>query len=192
MCLGVALASGAPLLSGIISGIIGGIVVGFLSQSHTSVSGPAAGLSAVVLAGITQLVNFDVFLLAVVIAGTIQLIAGLSKGGFIANYIPSNVIKGLLAAIGIILILKQIPHAIGFDRDAEDDFTFLQKDGENTFSELFSIFNYFSWGAFIISSVSILIMIYWDKSPLKKLKFFPASLFVVLFGIFLNFLFGKL
>ncbi len=191
LCLGVALASGAPLLSGIISGIIGGIVVGFLSQSHTSVSGPAAGLSAVVLAGITQLVNFDVFLLAVVIAGTIQLIAGLSKGGFIANYIPSNVIKGLLAAIGIILILKQIPHAVGFDRDTEDDFTFLQKDGENTFTELFSIFKYFSWGALIISSVSILIMIYWDKSPLKKVKFFPASLFVVLFGIFLNFLFGK-
>jgi carbonic anhydrase len=191
LCLGVALASGAPLLSGIISGIIGGIVVGFLSQSHTSVSGPAAGLSAVVLAGITQLGNFEVFLLAVVIAGVIQLIAGFAKGGFIANYIPSNVIKGLLAAIGIILILKQIPHAFGFDRDAEDDFTFLQKDGENTFSELLSIFNYFSWGAVIISSISILIMIYWDKSPLKKVRFFPASLFVVLFGIFLNFIFSK-
>ena len=189
LCLGVALASGAPLLSGLISGIIGGVVVGILSGSHTSVSGPAAGLAAVVLASITQLGSFEVFLLAVVIAGMIQLVAGIAKGGFIANYIPSNVIKGLLAAIGIILILKQIPHAFGFDRDAEDDFTFFQKDGENTFSELLSIVNYFSWGAIIISSLSILVMIYWDKTPLKKVKFFPASLFVVIMGVVLNTIF---
>ena len=171
LCLGVALASGAPLLSGVISGIVGGLVVGFLSQSHTSVSGPAAGLAAVVLAAITQLGDFPTFLLAVVIAGVIQLLMGFFKGGFIANYIPSNVIKGLLAAIGIILILKQIPHAVGFDRDPEDDFTFFQKDGENTFSELFTMLNYFSWGAVIISVLSMAIMILWDKSPLKKLEF---------------------
>jgi carbonic anhydrase len=189
LCLGVALASGTPLLSGIISGVIGGLVVGFLSQSHTSVSGPAAGLAAVVLAAITQLGDFPTFLLAVVIAGVIQLIIGIFRGGFIANYIPSNVIKGLLAAIGIILILKQIPHAVGFDRDTEDDFTFFQKDGENTFSELITMFNYFSWGAVIISVLSIVIMVLWSKSPLKKLKFFPASLFVVIFGVALNFLF---
>ncbi len=189
LCLGVALASGAPLLSGVIAGIIGGLVVGIFSQSHTSVSGPAAGLAAVVLTSITQLESFDIFLLAVLIAGVIQLIAGIAKGGFIANYIPTNVIKGLLAAIGIILILKQIPHAVGFDRDTEDDFTFFQKDGENTFSELLSIFKYFSWGAIIISALSIIIMINWDKTPMKKVKFFPASLFVVLLGVGLNFIF---
>lgn len=122
LCLGVALASGAPLLSGIIAGIIGGIVVGTLSASHASVSGPAAGLAAVVLTAITSLGSYEVFLAAVVIAGVIQLIAGLSKVGFIANFIPTNVIKGLLAAIGIILILKQIPHAVGYDKDNEDDF----------------------------------------------------------------------
>jgi carbonic anhydrase len=192
LCLGVALASGAPLLSGVIAGIIGGLVVGALSQSHTSVSGPAAGLAAVVLASITKLGSFEAFLLAVVIAGAIQLLVGIAKGGFIANYIPSNVIKGLLAAIGIILILKQIPHAVGFDRDTEDDFSFFQKDGENTFSELLNIFNFFSWGAIIISVISISVMILWDKSPMRKVKFFPASLFVVVLGVALNVLFQNM
>lgn len=191
LCLGVALASGAPLLSGIISGIIGGIIVGIISESHTSVSGPAAGLAAVVLSAITQLGSFETFLLAVVLAGGIQLTIGLLKGGMIANYIPSDVIKGLLAAIGIILILKQIPHAVGFDRDSQGDFTFFQIDGENTFTELLNIFNYFSWGAIIISTLSILIMIYWDKTPMKKIKFFPSSLFVVIFGVVLNTFFHK-
>lgn len=191
LCLGVALASGAPLLSGVITGIIGGIIVGSISNSHTSVSGPAAGLAAVVLASITQLADFEIFLMAVLLAGVFQFIAGISKLGFIANYIPSNVIKGLLAAIGIILVLKQIPHAVGFDRDPQDDFTFLQKDGENTFSELLNIFTYFSWGAIIISILSMLAMIYWDKTPMKKVKFFPSSLFVVLLGVLINFLFGK-
>ncbi len=191
LCLGIALASGAPLLSGIIAGIIGGLVVGFLSQSSISVSGPAAGLTAVVLSSITQLKSFDIFLLAVIIAGLLQLIAGIAKGGFIANYIPSNVIKGLLAAIGIILILKQIPHAVGFDRDPQDDFTFFQKDGENTFSELLNILDNFSWGAIIISVISLIIIIYWDKTPMKKLKFFPSSLFAVILGAALNALFQK-
>lgn len=191
LCLGVALASGAPLLSGIISGIVGGIVVGFISESHVSVSGPAAGLSAVVLTAITQLGSFEVFLLALVIAGIIQLIVGIVKGGVIASYIPSDVIKGLLAAIGIILILKQIPHAVGFDRDTQEDFSFSQNDGENTFTEMLNVFSHFSWGAVIISTLSILIMIYWDKTPMKKIKFFPASLFVVIFGVLLNTLFYK-
>lgn len=193
LCLGVALASGAPLLSGIIAGIIGGLVVGAISESHASVSGPAAGLAAVVLSSITQLGgSFETFLLAVVLAGAIQLVAGIAKSGFIANYIPSNVIKGLLAAIGIILILKQIPHAVGFDRDTEDDFTFFQKDGENTFSELLNIFNFFSWGAIAVSAISLLILIYWDKTPLKKVKILPASLFVVVFGVVLNAVFQNL
>ncbi len=186
LCLGVALASGAPLLSGIISGIIGGIVVGIISQSHTSVSGPAAGLAAVVFSSISKLGAFEIFLLAVVIAGIIQLISGVFKAGFIANYIPSNVIKGLLAAIGIILILKQIPHIVGFDKDPEDDFSFFQKDGENTFSELLNVFSYFSWGAIIISVISLLILIYWNKTPLQRIKFFPASLFVVILGVVIN------
>jgi carbonic anhydrase len=189
LCLGVALASGAPLLSGILSGIIGGIVVGILSQSHTSVSGPAAGLAAVVLVSITQLGSYEIFLLAVCIAGLIQLLAGIFKVGFIANFMPSNVIKGLLAAIGIILILKQIPHAVGFDKDYEGDFSFFQQDGENTFSELLNIFNYFSWGAIIISGLSIMAMIFWDKTPLKKFKYLPASLFVVVLGLIVNLLF---
>ncbi len=190
LCLGIALASGAPLLSGLISGIIGGIIVGLISGSHTSVSGPAAGLTAVVLAAITSLGSFEVFLTAVLIAGAIQLALGLLRAGFIANYIPSNIIKGLLAAIGIILIMKQIPHAVGFDRDAEGDFSFMQADGENTISDILLITKYFSAGSIIISTISMLILIYWDKTPLKKLKFFPASLAVVFLGIGLNYVFG--
>jgi carbonic anhydrase len=188
LCLGVALASGAPLLSGIVSGVIGGIVVGLLSKSQTSVSGPAAGLAAVVLSSITKLGTFEIFLTAVVIAGFIQLLMGIAKTGFIANYIPNNVIKGLLAAIGIILILKQIPHAIGFDRDGEGDFTFFQQDGENTFSELLTAFNFITPGAIIIAVLSIFILVVWDKTPMKKVKFFPASLFVVLLGVLLNYI----
>lgn len=191
LCLGVALASGAPLLSGVIAGIIGGIVVGILSGSHSSVSGPAAGLAAVVLSSITKLGSFEFFLMAVVIAGVIQVLAGFAKGGIVANYIPSNVIKGLLAAIGIILILKQIPHAVGFDINSEEDFTFFQKDGENTFSELLNIFSFFSWGAIIISSISLFILIGWDKTALKKLRFLPASLVVVILGIAINAVFQQ-
>ncbi|MBK8444738.1 MAG: SulP family inorganic anion transporter [Sphingobacteriales bacterium] len=186
LCLGIALASGAPLLSGLITGIIGGIVVGIISGSPTSVSGPAAGLSAVVLSSIAQLQQFEIFLVAVMLSGIFQFIGGILKAGIIANYIPSNVIKGLLAAIGIILILKQIPHAVGFDRDAEGEFSFFQPDGANTFSELLNVFSYFTWGAVLISVFSILIMILWDKTPLKKIYFFPSSLFVVFFGVLLN------
>lgn len=189
LCLGVALASGAPLFSGIISGIVGGIVVGLLSKSQTSVSGPAAGLAAVVLASITQLNSFDIFLTAVFIAGALQLGFGLLKGGFIASYVPTNVIKGLLAAIGILLILKQIPHAIGYDKDAEGEFSFIQPDGENTFSELYRMLDFINLGAVVISVVSLFILIIWDKTPLKRYKFFPSSLFVVLLGVALNYLF---
>lgn len=124
LCLGIALASGAPFFSGMISGIVGGIIVGLLSNSQLSVSGPAAGLTAVVLSSITKLGAFESFLLAVVIAGVLQLILSIIKAGTIANYFPSNVIKGMLTAIGIIIILKQIPHALGYDKDAEGDFAF--------------------------------------------------------------------
>lgn len=189
LCLGVALASGAPLLSGLISGIIGGIIVGFLSSSQTSVSGPAAGLAAVVLASILQLGSFEVFLTAVVLSGVFQLLLGIMKGGLIASYIPSNVIKGLLAAIGIILILKQIPHAFGVDRIAENDFSFIQSDGENTFSELLRILNIFTPGAIVISIISLLVLVYWKKTSLQNFKYFPSSLFVVALGVLLNYIF---
>jgi carbonic anhydrase len=189
LCLGVALASGAPLLSGIISGIIGGIIVGYLSGSHTSVSGPAAGLATVVLASITQLGGFEIFSTALLLAGFMQLTMGYFKGGIIANYIPSNVIKGLLAAIGILLILKQIPRAIGYDNDHEDAFSFIQPNGENTFSHFFNSFSHFNPGSIAISLFAITLLILWDKTPLKKMKFLPASLFVVALGILINMLF---
>lgn len=189
LCLGVALASGAPLLSGIISGVVGGIVVGFISKSHVSVSGPAAGLTAVVLSAITKLGTFEAFLLALVIAGVIQYLMGILRGGVIANYIPANVIKGLLASIGIILILKQIPHAFGYDGVPEEDFSFAQADHENTFSELLNILNYFSYGAIVVTVLSILTMIYWNKIPFDWLKKIPSSLFVVVLGIALNSIF---
>ncbi|MES2005535.1 MAG: SulP family inorganic anion transporter [Bacteroidota bacterium] len=190
LCLGIALASGAPLLSGIISGIIGGIVVGTLSGSSTSVSGPAAGLAAVVLAAITKLGGFEVFSAALFIAGFLQLLCGLLKGGFIANYIPSNVIKGLLAAIGIVLILKQVPQALGYDNTHQDDFSFVQTNGENTFSHLFNTFFHITPGVFLISLISVLVLVFWDKTPMKRIRFLPASLFVVILGIGLNWLFG--
>jgi carbonic anhydrase len=192
LCLGVALASGAPMISGIISGIIGGILVGILSGSHTSVSGPAAGMAAVVMSSITELNSFQLFLTAVVLAGVFQIIFGYIKAGIVSNLIPSNVIKGLLAAIGIILILKQIPHAVGYDMDAEEDFSFFQKDGHNTFSELFYAFNQFTIGAVIISLISLAILIYWNKTFMKNIKVFPSALFVVLFGVVMNTIFLNL
>lgn len=187
LCLGIALASGAPLFSGIISGVIGGIVVGFLSRSQLSVSGPAAGLTAIVLAAITDLGAFNIFLLAVFLAGIIQLILGFLKAGSISNYFPNNVIEGMLAGIGVIIILKQIPHAFGYDKDFEGDEAFLQTDGENSFSELFSVFGHVQLGAVIICVVSLLIIILWGKSSyLKKIKLVPPALVAVIVGILLN------
>lgn len=189
LCLGIALASGAPLFSGIISGMVGGIVVGALSGSHTSVSGPAAGLSAIVLSAILTLNNFEVFLLAVVIAGLLQIGLGLFKAGAIADFMPSNVIKGLLAAIGIILILKQIPHAFGYDADAIGDFSFFQKNNENTFSAIVTALSSIQIGSTIICGLSIALMLVWEKTPLKKINLLPAPLVVVALGIGLNQLF---
>ncbi|MGA1278389.1 MAG: SulP family inorganic anion transporter [Candidatus Kapaibacteriota bacterium] len=186
LCLGIALASGAPLMSGIVSGIIGGIIVGLLSGSHTSVSGPAAGLSAVVLAAIHQLGSFEVFLFAVLLAGLFQLLLGIGKLGYIADFFPSNVIKGLLAAIGIVLILKQIPHAIGYDADYEGDFQFFDAVGENTLSSILHSLQFITPGAVIISCISLLILLFWDKTPLKKISYLPPSLAVVFIGIGLS------
>lgn len=186
LSMGVALASGAPIISGIISGIIGGTVVGMLSSSQTSVSGPAAGLITIVLAGITQL-GFDIFLTAVFISGILQAAMGFLKTGIFANYIPSNVIKGLLAAIGIILIFKQIPHAVGYDVDVENDFSFFQSDNENTFSELIKMFNFIEPGAIVISLVSVTVLIFWDQLAKNKWIQIPSSLFVVILGVVMNY-----
>lgn len=187
LCLGIALASGAPFLSGMISGIIGGIVIGFMSNSQLSVSGPAAGLAAVVLASILQLGAFETFLLAVVIAGAIQLLLGLLKAGAIANYFPSSVIKGMLTAIGIIIILKQIPHAFGYDKETEGNFKFLQVDGENTFSSLFNAINKIDLGATLICLVALAILIIFERPFFKKkLKLLPGGLVAVIVAILMN------
>ena len=187
LCLGIALASGAPLFSGMIAGIVGGLVIGSLSGSQLSVSGPAAGLTAVVLTAITKFGVFEVFLLAVVIGGVIQLGLGLLKAGIVANYFPSNVIKGMLTAIGIIIILKQLPHAFGYDADSEGDFAFIQVDGDNSITALLSTLNHIHLGATLITIVSVLIILYWSKIP--KVNVVPAPLVAVLTGVGLNTLF---
>ena len=189
LCLGIALGSGAPLFSGLIAGIVGGIIVGSLSGSQLSVSGPAAGLTAIVAAGILKVPAFEAFLLSVLIAGVIQLILGFIKAGVFGDYIPTNIIKGMLTAIGIILILKQIPHLIGYDADFEGDYAFAQKDSENTFSGIFHAISKITPLAIIIGFISLGIQIFWDKVLIKKSKAFkiiPAPLIVVIAGVLLN------
>ncbi len=186
LCLGIALASGAPLFSGLIAGIIGGIVVGSLSGSSLGVSGPAAGLAVIVLTAIGTLGTFENFLLAVVIAGIIQLLFAVLKAGVIGYYFPSAVIKGMLAAIGIIIVLKQIPHALGHDSDYEGDLDFFQSDGENTFSALSAMMESLTPGAIFLSLISLAILILWDKVLTKKHKvfqLFPGPLAAVIFGL---------
>ncbi len=188
LCLGIALASNAPLFSGILAGIIGGIVVGFLSGSSTSVSGPAAGLTAVVAVQIGHLGTFEAFLTAVLMAGVIQMILGISQLGSIAAFFPSSVIKGLLAAIGIILILKQLPHVIGHNHDLISNESFLQKDNLNTFSELIDAFTDINLGAALIGILSIFLLVVWEKISLLKKSQIPAPLIVILVGVMMNFI----
>lgn len=196
LCLGIALAStGRPdlLFSGIIAGVVGGIVVGIVSNSPLGVSGPAAGLVVIVLTAIETLGSYEGFLLAVVIAGILQLALGFVKAGIIAYFFPNSVIKGMLTAIGIILILKQIPHALGFDEDFIGDDALLQVDGRNTFSELYYALKYHSKGAVIISTISLGILILFDMKFMKKVKLFtfiPGALFVVFIGVFINYFFA--
>ncbi|WKK67011.1 SulP family inorganic anion transporter [Lutimonas zeaxanthinifaciens] len=172
LCLGIALASGAPLFSGLIAGIVGGVVVGALSGSNIGVSGPAAGLAAIVLTSIGALGGFENFLVAVVLGGIIQLIFGLLRAGVIGYYFPSSVIKGMLTGIGIIIILKQIPHFFGYDADPEGDFAFLQVDGQNTFSEIFQAVNFIQPGSALIGLIGLAILILWEKVLSKKGKIF--------------------
>ncbi|MEO8046304.1 MAG: SulP family inorganic anion transporter [Nitrospirota bacterium] len=191
LCLGVALASGAPLFSGVLAGIVGGILVGLLSGSQTSVSGPAAGLAAVVAAQILSLGSFPAFLLAVVLAGLIQIGLGFARAGFLAAFFPTSVIKGLLAAIGVILILKQIPHVLGHDPDPEGDLAFQQLDDETTFSELARTIGDIHPGAAAIGLLSIVVLFVWGKwKPLKNSPV-PAPLIVVLLGVGVSLLFRQ-
>ena len=187
LCLGIALASGAPLFAGIIAGIVGGIVVGVASGSPLGVSGPAAGLAVIVLTSIASLDgSWNAFLLAVVLAGIIQLMLGYAKAGFIAFFFPSSVIKGMLTGIGLLIILKQIPHALGWDKDAIGDDSFIQADGENTFSEIFKALDFVTPGALLIAAISLAILILWDTVLSKKHKIFGminGPLVVVVLGI---------
>jgi len=188
LCLGIALASGAPLFSGIIAGVIGGIVVGWLSGSAIGVSGPAAGL-AVIVFGAIQILGIEPFMLAVVISGFIQLALGFLRAGIIGYFFPFSVIKGMLSAIGITIFLKQIPHLVGYDQDYEGNLTFLQSDGQNTFSELWNMFDFISVSAIIITLVSLTIILLWDTQWMKKQRFskiIPGGLIVVVAGILIN------
>ena len=192
LCLGIALGSGAPLFAGIIAGVVGGIVIGILSGSQLSVSGPAAGLTVIVASAIIKLQVYEAFLLAVVLAGVFQVVLGFVKAGVIGDYVPNAVIKGMLAAIGLILILKQLPHLVGYDSDFEGDESFIQSDQQNTISEIFNALNYITPSAAIIGSISLLILIFWSSKLIQKNKLLsaiPGPLIVVLFSIGVNLFF---
>ena len=192
LCLGIALASGAPLFAGIIAGIVGGIIVGIASGSPLGVSGPAAGLAVIVLTSIAALGSWPAFLLAVVLAGILQLIMGFAKAGFIAYFFPSSVIKGMLTGIGLLIILKQIPHALGYDKNAVGDDAFFQTDGGTTFSSLTKAFGVITPGAILIAAISIAVLLLWDKVLTKKHRVFQllqGPIVVVILGIVMNYLF---
>ncbi len=192
LCLGIALASGAPVYAGLLSGIIGGLVVSLISGSHLSVSGPAAGLTTIVAASIISLGGYSVFLLAVIVAGLFQLLLGLLKAGVIANYFPSSVIKGMLAAIGILLISKQIPLALGYDQPDFWASGFLQLFSSTKITSNFQGLNqHITKGAIIIAFVSLFILFLWQQPAAKKLRILPAPLVVVLAGILLNTVFTE-
>jgi MFS superfamily sulfate permease-like transporter len=195
LCLGIALASGAPLFSGLIAGIIGGLIVAPLSGSPLGVSGPAAGLAVIVYGAIEELGAYPTFLAAVVVAGVVQVLLGVLKAGVIGYYFPSSVIKGMLSGIGIIIFLKQIPHAFGYDADPEGDMSFIQQDGHNTFSEFKYMLEAISPSATLIAVLGLLIMILWERPFMKKLSFttiIQGPLVAVVTGILLKLYFdGK-
>lgn len=192
LCLGIALASSAPLVSGLISGVIGGVLVGWMSGSRTSVSGPAAGLTAIVASQIANLDTFQTFLVAVFLAGMIQVLLGMVRAGGLAAFFPSSVIQGLLAAIGVILILKQIPNILGHDTSPEGELSLEQHDQENIFSELVSVlYGELHQGAIIVGVVSLVLLFTWDRIPKLKKSVIPAPLLVVLIGIAIKVLFDR-
>jgi len=194
LCLGIALASGAPLFAGLVAGIVGGIVVGTLSGSEISVSGPAAGLAVIVVEAITQIGSYEAFLVAVILAGLIQLLMGWLKAGRLSSFFPDSVIKGMLVGIGIVIVLKQIPHALGRDTNYEGEFEFSQlADRENTLSEIYRALVTARPGAILISLATILILVFWNQLAERKIRFFqilPAALIVVLAGVGFNQFFG--
>lgn len=195
LCLGVALASNAPLFSGLIAGMVGGMVIGALSGSQLSVSGPAAGLTAIVAAAILKLPSFEAFLLAVVICGALQLVLGFIKAGVIGDYVPNAVIKGMLAAIGLILILKQFPHLIGYDANYVGDESFKQSNNENTFTGITNAFKAITPVALIIGVVCLALQFVWEKATANAkgfIKMVPAPLLVVLVGVGINLAFGAM
>src|SRR5918993_4554748 len=183
LCLGIALASGAPLFAGIISGVVGGVVVGSLSASPLMVSGPAAGLTAIVISAIATLGSYRAFLAAVVLGGAVQLALAAMRAGIIGYYFPSSVIRGMLAGIGLILILKQIPHAVGYDVDYEGDESFIQMTGENTFSAIGHAFTRIEPAAVVLSLLALLMLIVWETTNLRKMKLLPGPLAAVLVGV---------
>ena len=188
LCLGISLASGTPFFSGIIAGVIGGIVIGFLSNSQLSVSGPAAGLVAIIISAIATLGSFEAFLLAVVIAGGLQIVLGLVKAGVLAYYFPSNVIKGMLSGIGIIIILKQIPHALGYDAEAFSELTnFFKEDGTNAVQGVLTSFEHISLGATLICLIGIGIILAFETRSLKKIsKLVPGGLVAVVASVLIS------
>ncbi len=202
LCLGIALASRATgddaplsnvtLMAGMLSGIVGGIVIGFLSGSHTSVSGASAALAAVISSQVMLLGSFEAFLFAVLVAGVIQIGLGIVRAGFLSAFFPSSVIKGLLAAIGVILILKQIPHIVGHDTDPEGEMDFFQPDDQNTFSEFVAMMYDLHPGAAIIGALSIVALVAWEKNRWLKNSMVPAPLFVVVLGVTLKLVFDWL
>jgi MFS superfamily sulfate permease-like transporter len=216
LCLGVALASKTPIMSGIIAGVIGGIIVGTISNSRFSVSGPAAGLAGIFAAAVTDLTAYKaqnikslglnvietmdkkmveqalldqalgILFLAVIVAGIIQILFGLLRAGFLANFFPSSAIKGMLCGIGITLIMKQIPHFFGYDEDPEGDMSFSQADHENTFTELWKAIENICHPSLIIGAIGLFILILWEFKFIKKnkvLAMIPAPLLVVTMGV---------
>ena len=197
LCLGVALASGAPLFAGIIAGVVGGLVVGYLSGSQLGVSGPAAGLVVIVLTAISDLGTFEAFLLAVVISGIIQIILGLLQAGIIGYFFPSSVIKGMLAAIGIMIMLGQLTHATGYDNTMDAEISFIrhggEHDGESIIGEIFNMLNYVNYGVLIITLVSMAILLLWDTRFFKSksiFRMFPGGLAAVITGSVLAYIFN--
>ncbi|MCE2958235.1 MAG: SulP family inorganic anion transporter [Bacteroidota bacterium] len=189
LCLGIALASGAPVASGLVAGVLGGLVAGALSGSALAVTGPAAGLTSLVLASTQDLGSFNQFLPCVMLAGFLQILFGYCRAGIIGHFFPLSVIKGMLAAIGLILILKQIPHAVGYDADFEGDENFLQPDHENTFTEILRAFKSLTAGSIIIASISILMVVLWETKKVKNKKistYLSGALVAVLVSVMIN------
>lgn len=192
LCLGIAVASGAPPIAGVVAGAVGGIIVGWASGSPIGVSGPAAGLTAIVLSAVNDLGAYELFLCAVVLAGLIQVVLGLLKGGIIAYYFPNAVIKGMLAGIGVIILLKQIPHALGYDPDFMGDMAFHQPDDRTTFSVLVEMWDNISLGAVVITLVGLLLAILWERPRITRhrvLSLIPGPLLTVAAGVLLAALF---